>query len=271
MMRSTPDRSDALLWGHACSSVQESVQEADQMLQSFIAQKVAGVFFAPIELTQDKDAVNGRIVSVLEHAKIPIVLLDRCFLPYPERSRHDLVGIDNHRAGFVATAHLLKMSVRRVVFLGEVNSASTVDMRISGFYLAMRTFGIKPDWEPTWRGSPQDTVFVRKMLDSARPEAVVCANDITAARLMQTLIGLGVRIPDEVHIVGMDDVKYASLLPVPLTTIHQNCPEIGAVAMSTMIERLKNPGLPTRDVLVPFRLVVRRSCGTPAPSTPATK
>jgi DNA-binding LacI/PurR family transcriptional regulator len=181
------------------------------------------------------------------------------------------VGVDNHRAGFVASAHLLKMGVRRLVFLGEINSASTVDMRISGFYLALRTSGIKPDWEPVWRGSPQNVAFVRKILEDVRPEGIVCANDITAARLMQTLLGLGVRIPDDVRIVGMDDVKYASLLPVPLTTIHQDCDGIGAVAMATMIDRLKNPGLPARDVLVPFRLVVRRSCGAPAPSTPAVE
>jgi GntR family transcriptional regulator of arabinose operon len=89
----------------------------------------------------------------------------------------------------------------------------------------------------------------------------VCANDLTAARLMQTLMALGVRIPEEVRIVGMDDVKYASLLPVPLTTIHQDCAGIGVVAMATMLERLEHPELPVRDVTVPTKLVVRRSCG----------
>ena len=59
----------------------------------------------------------------------------------------------------------------------------------------------------------------------------------------------------------MDDVRYASLLPVPLTTIHQDCAGIGAVAMATMLQRLEYPELPIRDVLVPVRLVVRRSCG----------
>jgi GntR family transcriptional regulator of arabinose operon len=73
---------------------------------------------------------------------------------------------------------------------------------------------------------------------------------------MHTLMGLGVRIPDKVRIVDMDDVKDASLLSVPLTTIHQNRPEIGAVAVSTIIERLKNPGLLAREVQAPFRLVV---------------
>ena len=62
----------------------------------------------------------------------------------------------------------------------------------------------------------------------------------------------------------MDDVKYASLLSVPLTTIHQPCAEIGTVAIGTMLERLRQPKLPARDILLNFRLVVRESCGPPA-------
>ena len=99
------------------------------------------------------------------------------------------------------------------------------------------------------------------MIDSAKPNGVVCANDLTAARLMQVLLGFGVLIPEGIRIVGIDDVKYASLLPVPLTTVHQNCAGIGALAIATMLERLKHPELPVRDVLAPIKLVVRRSCG----------
>jgi len=261
MMRSPVARPDALLWGNASNSVRESAKEAEQMLQSFIVQKVDGVFFAPLELIGEKDAANRRIARSLERAQIPVVLLDRCYMPYPDRSSHDLVGVDNRRAGYMATAHLLAMGVRRLVFLGEANVASTVDARITGFHEALRSFGVAPDRDPAWRGSPQDEEFVRRMIDTAAPEGIICANDLTAARLMQTLLAFGVRIPEEVRIVGMDDVKYASLLPVPLTTIHQDCVGIGTVAMATMLERLEHPELPVRDVLVPTRLVVRRSCG----------
>jgi GntR family transcriptional regulator of arabinose operon len=261
MMRTPFARPDALLWGNASTSARETAKEAEQLVHSFIAQKVAGVFFAPLELTPDKDVVNRRIARALERAQIPLVLLDRCYMPYPERSAHDLVGVDNRRAGFIATAHLLGLGVRRLVFLGEEYAASTVDARITGFHEALRNFGVMPEWTPVWRGSPQDEAFVRHMLASARPEAVVCGNDLTAARLMQMLLGFGVRIPEEVRIVGMDDVKYASLLPVALTTIHQNCAGIGALAMATMLERLEHPELPVRDVLAPIKLVVRRSCG----------
>jgi len=261
MMRTGFARPDALLWGSASTSVGESAREAEEMALSFIAQKVAGVFFAPLELAADKDAANRRIARALNRAQIPVVLLDRCYMPFPERSAHDLVGIDNRRAGYMAAAHLLGMGVRRLAFLGERLAANTVDARIAGFHEAMRGFGVAPERDPAWRGSPQDEAFVRSLLDALRPEGIVCANDLTAARLMQTLLRLGVRIPEEVRIVGIDDVKYSSLLPVPLTTIHQDCAGIGAAAMAAMLERLEHPGLPVRDILVPAKLVVRQSCG----------
>lgn len=261
MMRSRFAQPDALLWGNASTSVRESAKEAEQMAQSFIAQKVAGIFFAPLELAGEKDAANRRIARMLERAQIPTVLLDRCYLPFPERSAHDLVGVDNRRAGYMATAHLLGLGAQRVVFLGAAHVANTVDARIGGFHEALRRFHVPPTQDPVWRGDAEDEAFVRQMLDAMRPEGIVCGNDLTAARLMQTLMGLGVRIPEEVRIVGVDDVKYASLLPVPLTTVHQDCAGIGVVAMATMHERLEHPELPVRDVLVPIKLVVRRSCG----------
>jgi len=261
MMRTHFARPDALLWGNSSVATRDNAKAAEQMVESFIAQKVAGVFFAPLELIPDKDAANRRIARALDRAQVPFVLLDRCYMPYPERSPHDLVGIDNRRAGYIATSHLLGLGARHLVFFGEELAANTVDARITGFYEALLGHGIKPDWEPVWRGSPQDESFVRRMLDTSRPEGVICANDLTAARLMQVLLGFGIRIPEDIRIVGMDDVRYASLLPVPLTTIHQDCGGLGAIAMATMLQRLEHPELPIRDVLVQVRLVVRRSCG----------
>jgi DNA-binding LacI/PurR family transcriptional regulator len=162
----------------------------------------------------------------------------------------------------MAASHLLSLGIRRLGFLGEVYAANTVDARITGFCEALRKYHVTSEHDPVWRGSPLDEALVKQMLDTLRPEGIVCANDLTAARLMQTLIALNVRIPEEVRIVGMDDVKYAGLLPVPLTTIRQDCAGIGMVAMATMLERLEHPELPVRDITVPTKLVVRRSCGS---------
>jgi DNA-binding LacI/PurR family transcriptional regulator len=265
MMRSPFARPDALLWGNAGSggslTGEETAEEAEHMAQYFMTQKVSGVFFAPLEMIPEKDSVNKRIMRALERARVPTVLLDRCYMPYPDRSAHDLVGIDNRRTGYLATEHLLKMGLTRLVFIAEVHSATTVDGRITGFHEALRRFGVRPDIEPAWRGSPLDLNFVQQILDRSNPEGIICGNDVTAARVMQTLFTMGRRIPEEIRVVGIDDVKYASLLPVPLTTMHQNCTAIGVIAMATMLERLEHPELPTRDVLLPTRLVVRRSCG----------
>ena len=71
---------------------------------------------------------------------------------------------------------------------------------------------------------------------------------------------------------GIGDVKYATLLPDPLTTIHQPCSEIGATAIETMVQRLQHPRLPARDIALNFKLVVRRSSGASeqTPDTPGS-
>ena len=109
-----------------------------------MAKKVSGVFFAPLELTPEKDAINRRIASIFDRAGIPLVLLDRDLVPYPGRSQYDLVGIDNRRAGYVLAAHLLQRGCRRVVFVGRPRSAPTVDARISGYREALTEAGLGP-------------------------------------------------------------------------------------------------------------------------------
>jgi DNA-binding LacI/PurR family transcriptional regulator len=103
------------------------------------------------------------------------------------------------------------------------------------------------------------------MLEREHPDAILCANDVTAARIMRTLVSLGVRIPTDIRMAGVDDVNYAKFLPTPLTTLRQNCAEIGAVAMSTMLDRISNPKQPVREVLVRCDLIVRASSGLAGP------
>jgi DNA-binding LacI/PurR family transcriptional regulator len=98
-------------------------------------------------------------------------------------------------------------------------------------------------------------------MTSAAPDGIVCANDRTAARLMPALLRLGVRIPQVVRMVGIDDVDYAALLPVPLTTLRQPTAAIGETALRVMLERVERADLPGRDVLLHCELIVRESCG----------
>ena len=106
------------------------------------------------------------------------------------------------------------------------------------------------------------SVALKQVLDDFRPDAFVCVNDRTAGRLIQGLLALGHTIPRDFRIVGIDDVEYAKLLPVPLTTIHQPCREIGQAAIAAMLDHIKNPDGIDRDILLDCKLIVRASCGS---------
>ena len=262
MMESPEAAHHSLLWGNSGSNDRDKEEAAEQLCQQYISRKVAGVFFAPVEFSTHRNQANHRIVAALDRARIPVVLLDRCLEPYPRRSKYDLVGIDNRRTAYLATEHLITAGAKRIAFFARPNSAPTVDARIAGYREALLSLSQQRDHDLVKLGEPSDATFVQSILKKDRPDAFLCANDLTAGGLMQTLIGLGRNIPRDIRIVGIDDVKYARLLPVPLTTQHQPCRDIGRVALAVMLDRIANPDLPPRDVLLGCQLMVRQSCGS---------
>jgi LacI family transcriptional regulator len=227
----------------------------------WIDSRVAGVFFAPEEWIAAEPAESRRIAERLAEAGIAVVLLDRDFEPFPQRSGFDLVGLDNLAAGYLAAEHLLRLGCRRIAFLARPQSAVSVDARIAGVREALARWGIEqhPEWVQT--GQPEDVDYVRALLGRGRWDAMVVANDSTAAQLVDTLARIDVSVPRDLRVVGFDDAKHARSFAVPLTTIHQPCADIARVAYRAMRERLLDPTLPARSLLLAPRLVVRQSCG----------
>jgi len=262
MMGSPLARQHALVWGSPNGGGSSKEERAWRMCRQYINRRVSGVFFAPLEEALHQDDVNLRIVEALDAARIPVVLLDRPALPYPRRGHHDLVGIDNRRAGYMITEHLTSLGSSRVAFVAVPQAAATVDAREAGYREALYGANLQIARELAVRLDPSDSAAVEKFMRTARPDAVVCANDRTAARLMPTLLRLGYAIPGNVRLVGIDDVEYAGLLPVPLTTLRQPTQQIGDVALGVMLERVARTDFPPRDVQLHCELVVRESCGS---------
>ena len=264
IMRAPLAKSHVLLWGYAPGEGERDSdytgKMAEQLCRQFIDQKVSGVFFAPLEFTIDRESANRRIVEMLGRARIPVVLLDRCVETYPERSSLDLVGIDNGRAGYVVTKHLWVQGARRIVFVARERSATTIVERIGGYEFALNELGPAAQTRVVL-GDVRDPEFARTLLRTARPDGIVCGNDLTAARLMRSLLDHGARIPEDIRIVGFDDVSYSKFLPVPLTTVRQDCSEIGRAALSLMLDRLRERDRPGWEVRVPFELMIRQSSG----------
>jgi GntR family transcriptional regulator of arabinose operon len=251
----------ALMWGHANCVGESKPEQALQLCRQCIDRHVSGVFFAPLEF--DADDTNQAVLNSLRKAKIPVVLLDRRPSGSPDRHRPDLVGIDNQRAGFLATEHLTRLGARHIAFVAPPKSASTVKARIGGYREALLTAGLPPDKQVVVHLTKQPA-DIKALTTEKGPDAFVCANDRIAGHLMRALLDQQIRIPGDVRVVGIDDVHYASLLPVPLTTMHQPCREIGAAALEAMLDRLERPAMPARDILLDCELVVRESCGAAA-------
>ena len=171
------------------------------------------------------------------------------------------MGINNRRAGSLATEHLLRCGCRNLLFVADLSVASTVEDRIAGFRETLLAHGLPVESSCVQCLPSIANGALRKMLVTFRPDGFVCLNDRTAGRLMQGLLALGYRVPADFKMVGIDDVEYAQLLPVPLTTVRQPCREIGQAAMAAMLDRIQHPEMLPRDILLDCRLVVRSSCG----------
>lgn len=194
----------------------DAAARAEDHCREMLERKVRGVFFAPHGWLPGQYEINRMIAARLRRAGVAVVLLDCDVEPFPNRSDFDLVGLDNFGAGYLATDHLLNMGCTRVRFIATSHTAPTINARYAGFREALLRHDLPVDRGPCPAIDPSDTEQVKALM-KRRPDALVCANDYKAAVLMQTLESLGRRAPRDVRIVGFDDVKYATLLRVPLT------------------------------------------------------
>jgi LacI family transcriptional regulator len=253
-----------LWWGTNMSSTAETqmtAAQAETLCEQFIERGVMGVFFASFEHQTDHETANLRITERLKKAGIPVVLLDRDTGVFPSRSEFDIVGVDNVAGGYLLADHLIKLGVRRMIYVKRPLTASTVDSRIIGSQKAMHDNNLHAPQPFIYSGDPGDVKFVKSFAQNQKIDAILCTNDHLAAELLQTLTRIGIRVPIDLRLVGFDNVRFASLLSTPLTTVEQPVRDIAITAFSALRERMTNSTLPPRSLILAPRLVVRESCG----------
>jgi LacI family transcriptional regulator len=182
--------------------------------------------------------------------------------------RVDVVSADNWSGAHALVAHLVVDHGRRRLFHidGPATAPDAKERR-----LAMQSvIEVNPGTALTGSFSGRFSVTSGRegtvaMLEAGGelPDALVCANDQMAIGAMRTLAARGIRVPDDIAVVGFDDIFPASLCDPPLTTVHQPIRRLGEVACDRLIERLADPTLPPRQELLPTELVLRSSCGCP--------
>ena len=232
-------------------------KQAERLARHFASVGVAGVIMQPVGFSENANQLNGIISDILDKACIPVVLVDYDIVPPPNRSKYDLVAIDNFGAGRKVAAHILKAGAKRICCLLRRLCADSVHTRFAGVdaevFRTTRRHATVVVCEPT------DGKAVAAALKKFRPDAIVCSNDIAARWLIKTLKKLGVAVPGDVMVAGFDDVRVAARMRPPLTSVRQPCFEIANIAFKTLLERMADSNLPPREILLDTTLVIRKS------------
>ena len=259
LIRVAESRQYKLLFGEIQgTTAKDRATCAERLVNDFIARRVSGVIFQPIEYYADGNDFNRRMLSRLTNARIPVVLCDNG-IDVADRM-YDVVGNNNIASSFVMYRHLVDAGAKKVCFFMRPYSAHTHFGRAQGFVLAhlpklIGSFGR----ESLLIAEPDDLSAIRRRVNRYKVDAFMCGDDETAAKLMQTLHKLGFSVPGDVRVSGFNDLSVARLLSPTLTTLRTNCEDIADAAFERLIMRIRNPDIPPTEVFLPVELVVRES------------
>jgi LacI family transcriptional regulator len=203
--------------------------------------------------------VDDPIVLALYESSKPFVLVGR----HPTMDVN-YVDVDNIHGGREATLHLLRLGRQRIgTITGPRNMIAGRD-RYQGYCEALQHFDRPLSEELVAEGdfTEMSGYLGMQRLFPHKPEAVFVATDTMAGGALRALRERDLRVPEDIAIVGFDDMPTASQFNPPLTTIRQPTVKLGSSAMETLLDVIREPGPPTRHLVLPTELVVRTSCGS---------
>lgn len=229
------------LWdGAMASNAQIRRAQIESCCESYLAAGVDGIFLSPLERVGDAAEINNRLCERIDRAGVPLVLIDRDIVFPPQRSRFDLVCLDNFTAGCAMAELLLEAGCEVIHYFYRPDSAPSVCLRESGIRDTVLKHGLRFGPAHIHCGDPADADTVRGMEIRPGRTGIICANDSTAAILMSTLDTLGIRISADVLVCGYDDMKYSDHLKHALTSYRQPCEQIADRSIETMMARMRN-------------------------------
>jgi len=234
-------------------------------VQELIARRCDGIVLAP-------SAAPTKTYELLERRNMPTVLVDR----FTETGTlaADCVGVHNIEPVATLVDHVAERGHRRVAFIAGRPGLGTSRERLAGFKLGVERNNLDSDPDlMVIGGSDEESSYaavsgVLGLTDP--PTALVTGNNAMTIGAMRALADLGLRIPEDVGLVGFDDFPWATLFTPRLTVIAQPLTELGTLAVTMLHERIANPSLPARQVRLEATLKVRESAGHhPANTSPS--
>lgn len=238
-----------------CNSSYDPVRES-QNLDLLVQLRAQGIIISPVD-------ENSSRIEMLKDRGVPMVFVDRV----GDDQDYWSVVIDDREGGRLGTRHLIEKGHRRIAFLGHPHRSQKVAMRYEGAREVVNQADgdvtlelITADSWTVEAGQAAGRELARRPADK-RPSAVFCANDMLALGLLQTVVREGVRVPHDIAVVGYDNLEWAELGAVPLTTVAQPRELLGRTAVEMITQLIDRTGpLPAANhIVLPPKLVVRDS------------
>ncbi|MFP3986367.1 LacI family DNA-binding transcriptional regulator [Streptomyces sp. E11-3] len=237
-----------------CNSNESAEQEA-AYLDLLEQQRVQGVLITPVDSTSPR-------LTALPSRGTPVVVVDRP----TQDAAHCSVAVDDVLGGDLAVTHLAELGHTRIAYVGGPAGLGQVADRRAGARRAIERAGLPADTLVEIETAGLTVAEGRRagerltaLPERERPTAAFCANDLLALGVLQQGVGLGLRVPDDLAIVGYDDIEFAAAAAVPLTSVRQPRQLLGRTAAALLLDESANPDHEHQRVIYTPKLIVRTS------------
>lgn len=253
-------RADELGYGLLFSSSSNRLDREDEQIRRFRDLGASGLIIASMSRTYR----ISESIQALHSAGFPYVMVS-----YTDGADVPFVGMDLDQAGYLATQHLLAMGRQRIGYIGDKFGSIMCELRGRGYRRALEQSGLPVDpalefeypFEGEWNDYRSGYAVAERVANLAvKPDAMFVFNDLGALGFQDGLVDRGIRVPEDIAIVGLDDIELAGRARIPLTTVRQPVERIGALAVDYILARLRGETPAVRQILPP-ELIVRRSSG----------
>jgi len=250
MVRGVEDAAQEAGYSVVLANTDEDLDKERRYVEVAAAEQMAGVVLSPASSSHTS-------ISYLVERNIPVVTIDRRLRGAPV----DSVTVNNFRAAFEATEHLIEQGCKRIGFVAGPVTTTTGSRRLAGYKAALRAAGLPDD--------PDLVVSGDFRIDGGRAataellqqhiDGLFAANNLMTIGALETLGAHGIEPGRDLAVVGFDDVNWGTALRPPLTAVSQPTYEIGQQTAQLLLRRIRGEKLPLQRIVLPAKLVIRES------------
>jgi LacI family transcriptional regulator len=239
-----------------CNSDLSEVKQAGY-IDVLLAKRVDGILMTSTGLIPGEDTSHN--IERIRQAGVPCVVIDRDLGETPV----DQLMVDNHEGGYLAGRYLLEHGHRKIACVVGPNDLTPSAGRISGFRRALDEAGVVLPVGSVVRGNGRHDGGARAVAELLERQveftAIFAFNDEMAIGVIGALQRAGRRVPEDISVIGFDDIPYAAAVFPAVTTVAQPIAEMGKVGLTLLLERIREPGREPQRVLLSTRLLERES------------